>query len=320
MKILIRRIHVHPSMARWRMFEGILRGCLEDLGHEVFEIDIDFFLPVLPPDPPEAEYRIYAHKTRREAPTVDLFYKEMYMHYLFTVDTEGWGIEHSRMKQAPDLSGVDAVQAEDFRCRLSAELLLSGHSKVVQPMPQPVSACLKPYVLAPMQLPTDYVVRTHAPIGVRDYVDTLADWAESRKQNVALKIHPAREYPELSEAAHRRAAASPYVSVVEGNIHSLICEAKGVIVMNSGTGFESLIHGKPVATLGNADYQWVTYRARPDDLDGAMQYFATYSERSRLETSRFIYHYYTEHSYQIQPDPEAARPRLTAYLKTVLPA
>jgi hypothetical protein len=320
MRILIRRIHVHPSMARWRLFESILRDCLTRLDHDVFEMDIDFFLPELPPDPPEAEYRIYAHKTRRDAPTANLFYKEMYIHHLFTVDTEGWGIEHSRMKQPPDLSGMDPDEAERFCTALSTQLLTSGHSKVQQPPPQPVDSALKPYLLAPMQIPTDYTVRTHAPLTVEQYVDGIADWAESRRQRVAFKVHPGREFPELTKAAHRRADGSRYVVVVSGNIHSLISESEGVIVFNSGTGFESLIHGKPVITLGNCDYQWVTHRCRIDQLDSAVQYAATYSDEQRRQAYRFVHHYYRDHGFLIQPDPEPVRQRLTEYLKSVLPA
>lgn len=320
MKILIRRIHVHPSEGRWRIFERILRGCLEDLHHDVFEMDIDFWLPELPPDPPEAEYRIYAHKTRRDVPTADLFYKEMYIHHLFTVDTEGWGIEHSRMKEAPDLSGVDVGEAEAFCRSMSARLLTSGHSKFPQPEPRAVDPALKPYLLAPLQVPTDYVIRTHAPLTMEGFVHTLADWAESRKQRVAFKLHPGREFPELAEVVRRRAEGSRYVSLVTGNIHSLITEAEGVIVSNSGTGFESLIHGKPVIALGAADYQWVTHRCRPNELDTAMQYAAGYSDEQRMRAYCFVHHYYHEHGFLIQPDPEPARERLREYLKGVLPS
>ena len=307
-------------MARWRLFERILRDCLESLNHEVFEMDIDFFLPELPPDPPEAEYRIYAHKTIRDVPTANLFYKEMYIHHLFTVDTEGWGIEHSGMKQPPDLSNVDAQEAEAFCRSLTSKLMSTGHSKVVQPAPQPVDPALKPYVLAPMQIPTDYVVRTHAPAGVPEFVDTVADWAESRKQNVVLKLHPGREFPELTDAANRRAQGSSYVSLVNANIHSLIAESEGVIVFNSGTGFESLIHGKPVVTLGKADYQWVTCRARMDGLDSAMHYIASYTCEQRREACRFVKHYFTNHGFLVEPEAEPARTRLSEYLRKVLPS
>lgn len=316
MKILIRRIHVHPQVARWREFESILKKCLLALNHDVFELDIDFFAPALPADPPEAEYRIYAHKTKRDVPGAHLFYKEMYMHHLFTVDTQGWGADHSRLKTPPDLSRTDADVAEAFCAALHAGFLSNGRSKHAQPPLAPVADGVKPYLLAPLQLPSDEVIRNHSPISVAGFINQIAEWAETHHHNVAIKLHPGRDLPELAELALRRTAASKHVFVLNENIHSLICESKGVIVINSGTGFESLIHGKPVITLGSADYGWFTYDARTAGLDGILNYIEGYSAAQRREAYRFVHFYYREHGYFISGDEvEAAGSRLYTYLE-----
>jgi len=43
------------------------------------------------------------------------------------------------------------------------------------------------------------------------------------------------------------------------SIHQLIEESMGVISVNSGVGFEGLIHGRPVFTLGGCDYGCATH-------------------------------------------------------------
>src|SRR4051794_13407534 len=102
MNILVRRFFPCPPVERWRRFEAVLNECLCALGHNVVEVDLD---PSFPPDP-DADWRIYSHKTRREVPWADLFYKEMHMQGLFTIDSEGWGIDHSQSKRPPDLAEI----------------------------------------------------------------------------------------------------------------------------------------------------------------------------------------------------------------------
>src|SRR5215471_8233085 len=150
MKILLGRIHPCPPVERWRCFEALMKECLGDLGHQIIEMDVN---PRLPPDPAEADFSIYAHKTRRDVPQGDLFYKEMYMCGLFTVDDQGWGADDSRSRTPPDLSTVLASEAECFCSSLRAEFLATGRSKLDQPAMSLIPPNLKPYFFAPLQMP-----------------------------------------------------------------------------------------------------------------------------------------------------------------------
>jgi capsule polysaccharide modification protein KpsS len=51
------------------------------------------------------------------------------------------------------------------------------------------------------------------------------------------------------------------------SIHQLIPTARAVVVVNSGTGLESLLHQRPVVTFGRADYDAVTNRVEGDNLE-----------------------------------------------------
>jgi hypothetical protein len=294
MKVLLRHFFPCPPVARWRRFEGMLKACLTQLGHEVSELE---FAPELPPGPSGFDFRIYPHKTREEVPDGDLFYKELHMQNLFTIDHLGWGPDHSGLQAPPDLSGIDAALAARFCDQLRQEFFATGHSKHRQPPLRAINPALAPYLLAPLQLPTDDAVIRHATLSVLDYVNLLADWAERARVRVVFKLHPGAETPEIAEAVRRRAATGRYVAVVDENIHALIAGATGVVVLTSGVGFESLIHGKPVVTLGRCDYRWATFRARAEDLDAAFAYVNEYSPAQRQVAYNFIYFYYHHHAY-----------------------
>jgi hypothetical protein len=294
MKVLLRHFLPCPPVARWRRFEAMLKACLAQLGHEVSELE---FAPALPPGPPGFDFRIYPHKSRQEVPDGDLFYKELHMQSLFTIDHLGWGPDHSGLQVPPDVSGIDAARAERFCGQLRQEFFATGLSKHRQPPLCTIDPALVPYLLAPLQLPTDDAVMRHSTLSVQDYANLLADWAERARIRVVFKLHPGAETPEIAEIVRRRAATGRYVVVVDKNIHALIAGAAGVVVLTSGVGFESLIHGKPVVTLGRCDYRWATFRATADNLDAALAYVNEYSPAQRQAAYNFIYFYYHDHAY-----------------------
>lgn len=312
MKILLGRLHPCPPVERWRCFEALMKECLADLGHAIIEMDVD---PRLPPCPAEAAFRIYAHKTRRDIPDGNLFYKEMHIRGWFTVDDQGWGADHSRLRTPPDLSAVSAGEAESFCRSMRAEFLITGRSKHDQPAVRTIPPNLKPYFFAPLQMPGDDVIMNHSPITVIQYVRALSQWADLRRRNVVFKLHPFQP-ADVEEEARKAAAASPYVFLLNENVHSLVSAAHAVIVINSGVGFESLIHGKPVITLGACDYQWMTFRGSVSDLDAAWDFGSAFSEQQRLQGFRFIHYYYHQHAYLNTEETRASvKPRLTNYLE-----
>jgi hypothetical protein len=294
MKVLLRHFFSCPPVARWRRFEGMLKACLAQLGHQVTELE---FEPTLPPGPSGFDFRIYPHKSRHEVPDGDLFYKEMHLQNLFTIDHLGWGPDHSGMQVPPDLSEIDPAAARSFCAQLRNEFLATGNSKHRQPPLYAVDSTRGPYLLAPLQLPTDDAVTIHSPLSVVDYVNLLSDWADRARVRVVFKLHPAAEAPEIAETVRRRVASGRYVAVVDENIHSLIAGAAGVVVLTSGVGFEGLIHGKPVVALGQCDYRWATFRGTADCLDAAYAYVRDYSPAQRQAADNFIYHYCRCHAY-----------------------
>ena len=55
------------------------------------------------------------------------------------------------------------------------------------------------------------------------------------------------------------------VQLIDESVHSLAQSAKAIFTTNSTTGFESLLHEKPVFTFANSDYQLATYRTKTSE-------------------------------------------------------
>src|SRR5690348_3310918 len=96
------------AAARWQRCEELIRSCLLELGHEVVDQE---WHPGLAGEEDRPSLRIYAHSSRRERPDGGLFLKEMHLPGLFTLDSQGWGVEHSRMRRRPDFDAVDSGAA-----------------------------------------------------------------------------------------------------------------------------------------------------------------------------------------------------------------
>ena len=305
---------------QWARFERLLTTCLSELGHEIFEQRQP---PTIADDFRGAEFRIYAHKTRRDVEG-ELFYKQMHLTELFTIDSLGWGADHSQMRVRPHFRGVEPRQAEQFVLSLRSKFLETGASKMAQPRRAESVSLPDDYIFVPIQTPRDYVQVHHAPISVLSFVRFIAAWANESRQNVVFKLHPGlfltcEDDNDIINAVNESVATSSYAFCSQANVHDLIANAKGVFTINSGVGFESLIHGKPVATFGNSDYQWVTFRANPNCLDAAREFVFEYTDELRQEVYKFIYYYLFRHAFNLEAEHLAdSRCRLTDYLAAAI--
>jgi hypothetical protein len=308
------------SSAHWSKFDNLLKTCLSELGHEVIEQQA---APSVADDFQDAKFRIYAHKTRRDV-AGDLFYKQTHLPELFTIDTLGWGADHSGMQSQPDWSSVEPSAAEAFCAALLDKFWATGGSKLPQPSRDVAPSLPDDYIFVPTQTPRDYVQLHHAPVSVLAFVHLIAAWANDARQNVVFKLHPGLYQTsecdrEIIDAVNHYAATSDFVFRQDANIHDLIGGARGVFTINSGVGFESLIHGKPVVTFGNCDYKWVTFRAHQHNIDEAGAYVSGYTQAARREAYRFVYYYFFHHAFSIEEAfIEESRRRLLAYLSHVM--
>lgn len=305
----------------WLIFQNILIECLEELGHEIFEqletplvndrIGVIHGCGTWLPD---FDKCIYVHQTKHDKHEGDLFWMQMHMRELFTIDTNGWGADHSG-NNLFNPKEVDQDEATRFCHEKSAYLISNGSSKCDQP--RDTDSTPESYILIPIQIPRDATIKHHSPITVRYFIESIQAWAIETKTQVCFKMHPHNQGDrDLHQIVEEAQASSPYVRKVEGNIHELIRRSSGVLVINSGTGFESLLHGKPVATIGDCDYRAATFNADIRKLDAVSRFFREYGEFERQLAYRFVYWYWHQHAYDVNAPNTPSR--LTEYLKGVL--
>ena len=296
----------------WLEFQRLLLNCLDEIGHNYF-CDIEH--PLIPESLGKTcERKIYVHQTKREKPDGDLFWMQMHMADLFTIDTNGWGYDHSGLKDCVSYL-EDKEDSRKFCEELSDKLHSSGTSKC--PQPDLTDATPEKFILVPVQIPRDYTIKNHSPITVKYFIESIAAWAAENSYHVCFKMHPHnRGDLDLHQAVDYVANNSRYVRKVEGNIHELIKRSMGLFVINSGTGFEACIHGKPVCTFGNCDYNRVTFNADIRRLDEARNFLYGFKNQDKAIIYQFVYWYYYRHAYCLSlPN---TKQRLMAYLKEKL--
>ncbi|MFT6437566.1 MAG: hypothetical protein ACJAVI_005641 [Candidatus Azotimanducaceae bacterium] len=300
----------------WEKFEILLKESLAELGVAVIEQKESLIIS----DQREGgEFCIYVHKTKRDQPHGDLFYMQMHMQELFVLDHAGWGADHSRQITQAQLDNVNVDLAERFTVLLREKFLTSGESKHPQKIAwwHRFQKVPKAYILAPLQIPRDSVIKHHSPISVYEYIEMASEWAVREKTHLVFKLHPHNQSDRsLKWMVRRRVWSSRYIHCVGGNIQEMIKDSSGLLLINSGTGFEALVHGKPVATMGQCDYKAVTYPADEKGLDGLKMFFEQYSDHQRLMAAKMVYTYCHDYAYYLaESELSEVKNRLKSYLK-----
>jgi hypothetical protein len=122
----------------------------------------------------------------------------------------------------------------------------------VQPVPD------EEFFFFPLHLADDSAITVRAPQFQQqeDIIRHIAERALPAGTCLYVKPHPGAMHAYSVEMI-RKLAKIPRVKVIDPRInsHALIAAARLVIVINSTVGFESLLYGKPVVSLGRVFYR-----------------------------------------------------------------
>lgn len=253
-----------------------------------------------------------------------MFYMQEFFRWAFVVNDKGWSAASSEYPVQLSASAPQSGRSfDDYRGRLlKAELA----SKFAQKNSLPVSELiqtgalpsqanwfggkkLRSYIFFPVQIPTDQSIEYFSDIGVFDAVTAVIAWAKEKDVALVLKLHPANRKSMIPFA---NLADGKTVFVSDANVNDLITHSRAVYTINSGVGFESLLHLKPVITFGRVEYDCVTFNASTETLDEAWEYVNAVSI-NELETKyRCFFNWFME-DYSIDlSSPTAAKIRLDA--------
>ena len=189
-----------------------------------------------------------------------MYYMQTVIPYLFTIDSKGWGASTSTYPCTSMLEGdTTGVGYNLLRGRI-----FENYSKFKQPDHKPITLP-KDYVLYLCQIPHDETIRYHSKITVEQAITATCQATKELGIPLVLKGHPVN--PGSMEPLKQIANKYGHTTWLDDvSIHQLIPDARAVVVVNSGTGLESLLHQRPVITFGRADYDVVTNRVEGGNL------------------------------------------------------
>ena len=145
------------------------------------------------------------------------------------------------------------------------------------------------YIFVVGQVPDD-TVSFHANIKSDDLITRVVD-RFADEITVVFKPHPIdlkrrpKYYQQLSQTYN--------VTMTNGSIHKIIPNAEAVFTVNSGVGFESLLHNKPVICSGHSDYHWVTTRIKSNEDLNRLQ--LSEIKQNDDQVIKFLFFMFTEY-------------------------
>jgi len=243
-------------------------------------------------------------------------YKDGYLNNMITFDSKG----HSGWSSLCDkdineiLHPVNPKKATQFFKKLSANHIHNNQSKYTQPnednFPFP-----KKFIFFPLQTLSDSVM-LHSYFNPIELLHNIVQIVNKKNIPLVVKRHPRCENIELTQLLKKYEKEKKLI-IFNGSIHKAIAKADTIYTINSGVGFESLLHLKPVVTFGKSDYMSMTRNITSlDEIEENPLYRLTKEQKSKIKS--FVYYYITEKSIFIDDEIEIEKfidKLITNYLK-----
>ena len=205
-----------------------------------------------------ADITFVPHKENHNFPCGDrkvLYYMQMVIPEYFSVNKTGWlaGATYSPIDPKDGDEYSDTIDVLGQRSK-------ENKSKFDQPKRMYEEFPYRDYVLFPCQLPHDETIKWHSKISVEQALHCVITYCEEKNKKLIVKGHPIN--PGSMEPLKNLCIGSSVTEYIEkGSIFDYIEYANLVCVVNSGTGFESILMNKPVVMFGEAEYDKVVNKA-----------------------------------------------------------
>lgn len=204
--------------------------------------------------------RVYfPHKLKKQFPLGPnaFYYKTSPIPEFMTVDPEGWGASLSFLPVEPDYSPEAIAFYDVLRRRIEANISVFAQPGLENLIPY------DDYLLFLCQLPHDETIQYHSSASVETALEAVLAFAATADRHLVVKGHPANRKSMLPLKA--MVDASPTATWIDDvSIHTCIAGASCVFTVNSGSGIEVLMHGKPLVHFGQAEYSNVAIVAKPE--------------------------------------------------------
>ncbi|MGO1281773.1 MAG: capsular polysaccharide export protein, LipB/KpsS family, partial [Psychrobacter sp.] len=157
------------------------------------------------------------------------------------------------------------------------------------------------YVFVALQVLTDIVADIAFFDGIQ-MLKTIAQYYKNTATKVVIKRHPycnSLSMQLLIEALVNEGS----IIVSDASIHNIIENAKAVFVVNSGVGFEALMHLKPVVVCGQCDYAYAVSSQVKTPLELLQCLEANQFAVDERKVKNFLYYYANIHNPKLEKLP-----------------
>ena len=210
----------------------------------------------------DADITFVPHKEKHNFDCGDrkvLYYMQMVIPEYFSVNKTGWlaGATYAPLDPKDGDENAKCFDTLSHRSKVNK-------SKFDQPKRLYEQFPHRDYILFPCQIPHDETIKYHSKISVEQALNCVISYCEQTNTKLIVKGHPVN--PGSMEPLRLLTVSSSVTEyITEGSIFDFIDYAKTVCVVNSGTGFESILMNKPVVMFGDAEYDKVVNKANLDN-------------------------------------------------------
>lgn len=210
----------------------------------------------------DADITFVPHKEKHNFDCGDrkvLYYMQMVIPEYFSVNKTGWLAGATYAPLDPNEGDENAKCFDELSARSKNNM-----SKFDQPKRLFNQFPHRDYILFPCQLPHDETIKWHSKISVEQALNAVITYCEQKNQKLIVKGHPVNK-ASMEPLKTLTISSSVTEYIEDGSIFDFIEHAKLVCVVNSGTGFESILMNKPVVMFGDAEYDKVVNKANLDN-------------------------------------------------------
>ena len=259
MRVLIGKPTRHLDMFAAATEQGLMRNddvvrlydmlpdIVDELGHDHVVIDIKDNMRRIYQEKDSIYLAWHTHGTT----TNTWFVKQSYLPDYFYFDKTGYS-GWSELADSYDYD-VDVDEIRDEVNAFAEDYIANNTSRFIQQHDLPIPN--EPYVVV-------FTQRADDAVSVFAYIDDLADKVIEAYKDTGYKV-VVKEHPLELEWTNKGWVWR--VNEKTGSLHKLIAGSSAVYTVNSGTGFEALLHKKRVFTAGHCDYHWVTNILKNED-------------------------------------------------------
>lgn len=216
--------------------------------------------------------------------------KDGYLQNSISHDSEGFSGWSSlcNLNMKKELLNTTNEQANRFYEDFALKYINNNFSKYKQKENDNSFKFPKSFVFFPLQIISDSVMEL-CYFNPLELIEELIQILHEKNIPLVIKRHPRCKDKNLELLLHSYDLKNMII-LYDGSIHEALSKSKTVYTINSGVGFESLLHLKPIISFGKSDYMSMTKNVKDlEEIKKEPYYFL--SKEEIVNVKKFLYYY-----------------------------